>query len=115
MDRNPEQHGGVAMKWRQVSGLLLVVAGCIGVMTVADDLDHPGELFAVGGILFAGLVLLADGSKVFRLHGVPLCWVVVGIGAGEVVGAVVDRVPIGVGGGAVIGAIGSVIMALKQR
>jgi uncharacterized protein (TIGR03382 family) len=43
--------------------MVLVVVACIGFVTVADDLDHKGELFGVSGILVAGLVLLVAGSR----------------------------------------------------
>jgi hypothetical protein len=43
----------------RIGGLILVLAAGIGFLTVADDLRHKGELFGVGSILAAGLVLLA--------------------------------------------------------
>jgi hypothetical protein len=89
---------------------LLVFAGCAGFVTVADDLGHKGELFAVGGILVAGLVLLVDVSSVFTVRGLAPRWVAVGIGIGGAVGAAIDHVPMGIGCGALIGALGSAIL-----
>jgi hypothetical protein len=39
-------------------GIILVLLGMIGFLTVADDLRHKGELLGVGAILMSGLVLL---------------------------------------------------------
>lgn len=102
------------MKFRQVSCLLLIVMGCLGFVTVADDLDHTGELFAVGGLLMAGVVFLVDGSNLRMVQRIPLYWVAVGIGIGEIVGAMLGQVPKGTGGGAIIGAIGTVILTCRK-
>src|SRR5258706_5765112 len=40
-------------------GVLLVIAAVGGFLTVADDLQHKGELLAVSSILVCGLVLVA--------------------------------------------------------
>ena len=102
------------MKVRQVVGLFLALTGCVGFFTVADDTDHMGELFCVGGVLAAGLALLLDGST--RLaQRIPLRWVAAGIGVGEVVGAVMGQVPAGVSGGAILGAIGSAILGCRGK
>lgn len=50
------------MRWRKVTGILLVIVGLTGFGTVADDFRHSGELLGVGGIPTAGLVLLVAGS-----------------------------------------------------
>lgn len=42
----------------RVLGIVLVLAGIIGFLTVADDLRHKGELLGAGSILLSGLVLL---------------------------------------------------------
>lgn len=102
------------MRFGQLLGLLLVVTGCLGFFTVADDLDHTGELFCVGGVLVAGVALLLDGSALLARR-LPLCWVAAGIGVGEVVGAVVGQVPVAVTGGAMIGAIGSAILGSRGK
>jgi len=43
----------------RVLGIILILAGIIGFLTIADDLRHKGELLGVGSILMGGLVLLA--------------------------------------------------------
>lgn len=98
------------MRWRRVLGVLMVFAGCFGFVTVADDLGHMGELFAVGGILVAGLVLLIDGASLFAVRRLAPRWVAVGIGLGGAAGVVVDHVPMGIGCGALIGALGAAIV-----
>ena len=102
------------MRVLQVLGLSGVVMGCLGLFTVADDLDHRGEIFCVGGVLVAGVALLLDGSPLLAQR-LPLRWVAAGIGVGEVVGAVMGQVPVGVGGGAILGAIGSAIVGWRGK
>jgi len=43
----------------RVFGIMLVLAGVIGFLTVADDLSHKGELIGVASILIAGLIILS--------------------------------------------------------
>jgi hypothetical protein len=48
------------MKFKlRVFGIILIFAGIIGFLTVADDLRHKGELLGTGLILSIGLVFLA--------------------------------------------------------
>jgi hypothetical protein len=96
-------------KWITVAGVVLVVAGVIGFLTVADDLRHEGEATGVASLLLAGIVLLASGRPAAR--GLALYWVAVGIGIGMVAGAAFDHMLAGVGGGA---ALGAVKMALSR-
>lgn len=49
----------------RVLGVLLIVAGIIGFLTVADDLRHKGELLGVALILASGLILFGVS---FRIH-----------------------------------------------
>ena len=98
------------MRLRRAVGALLLFAGCFGFVTVADDLRHKGELFAVGGILVAGVVLLVDGSNLFAVRRLAPRWVAVGIGLGGAVGAAIDHVPMGIGCGMLLGALGSAIV-----
>jgi hypothetical protein len=46
------------MKLR-IAGVVLTVAAIFGFLTVADDFDHKGELYATSAVLLLGLVLLA--------------------------------------------------------
>ena len=100
------------MRWSKVTGIVLIVAGCIGFATVADDLRHTGELFGVGGILMAGVMFLVAGLVHPLTRGLALHWVAVGIGV--VVGAMIDNLPTGVGGGAALGAIGAAIVNRRR-
>jgi hypothetical protein len=90
-------------QWTKVGGIMLVIAGRIGFLTVADDLRHPGELAGVASLLLAGIVLVASGRPATR--GLALHWVAVGIGIGIVAGAAFDHMLVGLGGGAALGAI----------
>jgi uncharacterized membrane protein len=86
-------------------GVALVCAALIGFFTVADDLRHTGEIFAVLGILLSGAALLVAGLlprvlSVLALHWVPAC-----VALGAVVGTVIDNVVLGVSLGAVLGLV----------
>lgn len=93
------------MRWRRVTGILLVLAGSIGLGTVADDLRHTGELLGVGGVLTSGLLLLVAGSDHRIARRLTLHRVAIGIGVGVAVGAAIDNMPGGLGCGAVMGAL----------
>jgi len=47
----------------RVLGIILILIGIMGFLTVADDLRHKGELFGVGSTLIIGLVLLAASFR----------------------------------------------------
>lgn len=102
------------MNWRRVGGAVLVVAGCLGFGSVADDLDHVGELFGVLGLLVVGIVLLVAGSRYIMERRLPLHWIPIGIGLGGAVGAVMDRMPVAVLSGAAIGTVGVVISGRRR-
>ncbi len=102
------------MNWRQVAGVILIVVGCMGVVTVADDLDHAGELFSVGGMVLAGVALLGAGSRYVIARRWPLHWIPIGIGVGEALGAVLDRMPVAVLSGAALGTLGAAISGLRR-
>ena len=40
-----------------------MLAAIVGFLTVADDLDHKGELFATSALLLLGLLLLAGSFR----------------------------------------------------
>lgn len=85
-----------------VAGAVLVAAGLIGLLTVADDLRHVGELAGVAAVLLAGLALVVAGTGVVARH-LALEWVPVGFGAGLVAGAALDATPAAVATGLVAG------------
>jgi len=85
-----------------VGGSLTAIA-LVGYLTVADELRHLGEFFAVSGIFLSGTALLIAGffprtSQVFALP-----WFALGIGIGMVAGLVIDQAVAGVCSGATIG------------
>lgn len=45
----------------KILGSVLIAAACVGFLTVADELRHTGEFFAVLGILLSGVALLVAG------------------------------------------------------
>ncbi len=103
------------MRWRRIVGILLMVLGCAGFATVADDLRHTGELFGVGGILMAGAMLFAAGSNQPRIRRLALHRVAAGLGVGLLAGAAIDRVPMCVACGGIVGALGSAIAGASRR
>lgn len=103
------------MRWRAIAGIALIVLGCVGFATVADDFRHQGELFAVGGILMIGVMLFAADSNRPMARRFALHWVAAGLGVGVLVGAAVDNMPMCVAGGGVLGALGSAIVSTRRR
>jgi hypothetical protein len=86
-------------------GVALVTAALVGFLTVADDIRHTGEFFAVLGILLSGAALLIAGLfprtlSVLALHRVP-----VSVALGALVGAFMDSVVLGVSVGAALGLV----------
>lgn len=87
----------------KILGGVLIAAACVGFLTVADELRHTGEFFAVLGILLSGVALLVAGLYPGTDSLLALKWVPVGIAAGAFAGAVIDRVVIGVSLGVLLG------------
>lgn len=75
----------------------------IGFATVADDLNHTGELLAIGSLLFAGIALIVAGSANRLSSRLALQWLAIGLGVGAACGAATDRMSVGVGAGAALG------------
>jgi hypothetical protein len=63
-------------------GVGLIAIALIGFLSVADDLHHSGEFFAVTGILFSGVALYVSGRFPHIAAHLSLAWVPAGIGAG---------------------------------
>lgn len=53
----------IVMTWRKGAGIFLLALCGAGFLTVADDLDHKGELLAVGSLGVAGVALLVLDRK----------------------------------------------------
>jgi hypothetical protein len=51
------------MRWSRVLGIVLVIIGALGFLTVADDLRHVGEFIGVAIIFVSGVLLLAASFK----------------------------------------------------
>ena len=106
---------GVATHRTRALGLVLVVLGIAGFLTVADDFRHVGEALGVGSALLAGIVLLASGSKLPALDRLALPWIALGILAGEGLGAALDAMPLAIGLGASVGLILSIVLGRAGR
>jgi hypothetical protein len=90
-------------RWLGIAGVVLVLAGGIGFMTVADDVRHGGEIVGVGTISLAGvLLLLAAGVRSSSVRRALLWLAGLPVG-GAVAGAVADRVGAGAGAGLFLG------------
>ncbi|MEW6366674.1 MAG: hypothetical protein AB1714_18750 [Acidobacteriota bacterium] len=103
------------MRWQRRVGAVLVVLGLIGFLTVADDLRHTGEIWGVGAILAAGLMLLATGSKHPLTRRFSPHWLGFGLLAGAVLGAGLDKMPLGVGLGSAVGMLAALCLAKRQN
>jgi len=95
--------GTTTWKGYRIAGVLLVCASLLGFATVADDLRHVGELFAVGSMLAAGLSLMAAGYENPLSQRFAFQWLAVGLAMGVAIGAPFDNLPAGAGLGAAIG------------
>ena len=92
-----------ARRWLGVTGAVLVIAGGIGFVTVADDLRHGGEFVGVGTVLLVGVVLmLAAGVRSFSARR-ALLWLAGILAAGAAAGAATDRIGVGAGIGLFLG------------
>ena len=87
-----------------VGGLLTAIA-LVGYLTVADELHHIGEFFAVTGILLSGIALLIAGFYPGVVQFVALPWVATGIGVGMFAGLLIDQEVAGVCFGLALGLI----------
>ncbi len=103
------------MKGGTTLGIVLIVMGCMGFVTVADDLRHTGELFGVAAILTIGVLLVASEWNLPISRRLPLRWVAVAIGTGAMVGAAIDRVAMCTSCGAVLGTLGAAIIGTRRH
>ena len=78
-----------------IGGGLIAIA-LVGFLSVADELHHSGEFFAVTGVLVSGVALYVSGRCSKIAAHLSLTWVPVGIGVGMLTGAMIDEVVIGV-------------------
>ncbi len=86
-------------------GATLALAGIAGLLTVADDLRHVGELVGVLSIFLAGIVLLVAARSAAAMKFAVLPWIAVGIAAGMLLGAAIDHMLFSVGLGTIVGAV----------
>src|SRR4030095_6616401 len=77
-------------------GVGLIAMALVGFLSIADDLHHGGEFFAVTGILISGVALYISGRFSQIAAHLSLPWVPVGIGVGMLTGAMIDEEVIGV-------------------
>ena len=75
-------------------GLIAIALVCF--LSVADDLRHSGEFFAVTGILVSRVALYVSGRFSRIAAHLSLAWVSVGIGAGMLIGTMIDEEVYGV-------------------
>jgi uncharacterized membrane protein YfcA len=72
-------------------GVGLIAIALVGFLSVADDLHHSGEFFAVTSILVSGVALYVSGRFSHIAPHLSLAWVPLGIGAGMLIGAMIDE------------------------
>ena len=84
-------------------GVGLIAIALVGFLSIADELHHSGEFFAVTGILVSGVALCVSGRFPRIAAHLSLAWVAVGIGVGMLTGAMIDEEVIGVCAGVSFG------------
>jgi hypothetical protein len=87
-----------------IAGLAMVALSLVGVVSVADDWRHVGEIAGTVALFLGGLALVGDGLGILA-ERLALRWVSLGLLAGAFAGAVADRMAAGVAGGLVLGLI----------
>ena len=80
----------------RIAGVLLVLVGIVGFVTVADDLRHVGEFIGVASLLLSGVILLVGGFTCRPLKFFWPRWMALGTLSGMVVGAGLDNMVLGV-------------------
>ena len=103
------------MRWSRVVGWLLVVIGVIGFLTIADDLDHAGEVLGVASVLVVGVLLVVAGFTNFRSIRVAMLCLAGAVGVGAVIGAAIDNMLVGTGGGVFVGAVLAAVLGLRRE
>ena len=83
-------------KFSMFIGITLIVVALVAFLSVADDLHHSGEFFAVTGTLLSGVALYASGRFSRIAAHLSLAWVPVGIAVGMLIGAIIDEEVVGV-------------------
>jgi integral membrane sensor domain MASE1 len=73
-------------------GTLLIAVGVLGVMTVADDLRHLGEVFGVAAVLVSGLAFVGASLDVLSTY-LALQWLPAALAVGLAVGVALDATP----------------------
>jgi hypothetical protein len=64
-----------SFNFSRIAGLCLILFAIIGYATIADDLRHKGEFFAVTCLLLAGIMLILNRIKVKYLNKLALHWI----------------------------------------
>jgi hypothetical protein len=88
-------------------GITLIVVALVGFLSVADDLHHSGEFFAVTGTLLSGVALYLSGRFSRIAAHLSLAWAPVGIA----VGMLIDEEVVGV----CVGSSFGLLLARKRR
>jgi hypothetical protein len=101
------------VRWLRVVGWFLVALSAAGFLTVADDLEHAGEVLGVTSVLLIGVLLVIAGSATARSTRVAMLWLAGAVGIGAAVGAASDAMVVGTGGGLIFGSVAAV--AARQK
>lgn len=96
-------------------GLILVICGIAGYLTVADELRHMGEFIGVSSIMIAGMIFLMVDSKTRIAGNLAIQWIAFGLLAGIPFGGIVlDNMLLGVGSGICVGVATAFLLRRKK-
>lgn len=94
----------------RTAGWALIILALLGLLVIADDWRHTGELAGVGAVLASGLAFLGASSTSLSQR-LALEWLPAGIAVGLVVGFATDHTALGT----VCGLAGGVVLACARH
>lgn len=100
----------------RILGTILVILGSLGLLTVADEGRHVGELQGVTTMMVAGLIFLLIDFRFPVFRRVALQWISICLLACIPIGGVwLDNMPVGIGIGLLSGILLALIVGRKSN
>jgi hypothetical protein len=100
----------------KLTGAVLMLAGIMGFIFIADDLRHTGELIGVSAVLVSGILLYLCDVKRLKRFRLYLKWISYGLLAGLLVGGIIDNMILGESAGIILGfMVASVQVKIRNK